>query len=361
MAFGHKAAAAGKLPTDDVKTVLDALLKETRFEPFARQASIHADLPELMLAIAGASTNEDLYTYLQDQVKLEGTVRGRSKQKAVVEEDEEPIDSELEYTRPNGEIYYSRKWSGHKDVEVLRTARKHDKAPLFYGPPGTGKTALIDATFPDLITVVMTGDTEVTDLVGGFVPNPANGIDPNAPQFIWADGPLVIAAIEGRPLLLDEIGLGDPKVLSIVYGLMDGRRELVVSANPSRGTVKAEEGFFVIGATNPNAPGVRISEALLSRFALHVEVTTDWKLAVKLGVPSKIVSVAENLQHKVEEGVITWAPQFRELLAYRDLAKVYGAEFANNNLLAVCPEVDRDIVTEMFRAGFGKSASPAQI
>jgi MoxR-like ATPase len=47
------------------------------------------------------------------------------------------------------------------------------------------------------------------------------------------------AAESGGVYFIDEIGLIDPKVLSIVYGLMDGRREITVTANPERGTVKA--------------------------------------------------------------------------------------------------------------------------
>ena len=157
------------------------------------------------------------------------------------------------------------------------------------------------------------------------------------------------------------MGLIDPKVLSIVYGLMDGRREYTVTANPERGTVKAKDGFYVVAATNPNAPGVRLSEALLSRFTIHVEMTTDWSLAKKLGVPALIVTASQNLAKKQSSNEVSWSPQFRELLAFRDLEKVFGTKWAIANLLASAPEIDRPVVSDVLSRTFGEAILPARI
>jgi MoxR-like ATPase len=265
------------------------------------------------------------------------------------------LSGESKYPRPNGQDYFSRLWGEHSDVEALRKARTANHYALFYGAPGCGKTALVEAAFgEDLYTVLGSGDTEVADLVGGYVQTPSGGFD-------WVDGPLVKAAEEGKPLLIDEIGLIDTKVLSIVYGLMDGRREYTVTANPERGTVKAKDGFYVVAATNPNAPGVVLSEALLSRFTLHVEMTTDWSLAKKLGAPVQIVTAAQNLAKKQMSGEVSWAPQMRELLAFRDVANLYGTKWAISNLLAAAPELDRPIVADVFTRVFGEEVRPAKI
>lgn len=263
-------------------------------------------------------------------------------------------DGDTTYTRPNGEKYFARKWGEHMDVSVLRKARDLGQYVLFYGAPGCGKTALVEASFgEDLYTVLGSGDTEVADLVGSYVDTGSG--------FRWEDGPLLKAAMEGKPLLIDEVGLIDPKVMSIVYGLMDGRKEYTVTANPERGTVKAVNGFYVVGATNPNAPGVRLSEALLSRFTIQVEMTTDWSLAKKLGVPAMIVTAAQNLAKKVTTGEAMWAPQFRELLAFRDLEKSFGTQFAVANLMASAPEMDRPLVAEVLQRVLGEAVLPAKI
>jgi MoxR-like ATPase len=70
---------------------------------------------------------------------------------------------------------------------------------LLYGPPGTGKTAMVEAAFPDLLTIAGTENTLVDDFVGGFLPTPDCGY-----EFFY--GPLVVAMREGRALLVDDVG-----------------------------------------------------------------------------------------------------------------------------------------------------------
>jgi len=268
------------------------------------------------------------------------------------------MKADAKFIRPNGDVYYTRKWGEHDDIQVLRTAREKRQYALLYGAPGCGKTAAVEAAFCDqpggFFTVLGSGDTEVSDLVGGYVQTPSG-------SFIWEDGPLLKAAEAGGTLLIDEIGLIDTKVLSIVYGLMDGRQEYTVTANPERGTVKAAPGFYVIAATNPNAPGVRLSEALLSRFAIHTEWTTDWALARKLGAPTTVVTAAQNLSKKQQSSEVSWAPQMRELLAFRDISTTFGTKFAISNLLAAAPEIDRPVVADVLSRVFGEPCLPSKV
>jgi nitric oxide reductase NorQ protein len=316
---------------------------------------VHPGLGDVMAATLAQAVSAEMSTKLDDYMTDPGRLaRTATKKKAPVISAEALLGS-TKHERPNGDFYFTRKWGEHDDVEVLKTAREHSQYVLLYGAPGCGKTALVEAAFGNnLHTVLGSGDTEVSDLVGGYVQTPSGG-------FEWVDGPLLKAAIAGEPLLIDEIGLIDPKVLSIVYGLMDGRREYTVTANPERGTVKAKDGFYVVAATNPNAPGVRLSEALLSRFAVHAEMTTDWSLAKKLGAPVAIVTAAQNLAKKQQTGEVSWAPQMRELLAFRDLSKMFGSTFAIANLLAAAPELDRPVVQDVLTRVTGEEVKPAKI
>jgi hypothetical protein len=142
---------------------------------------------------------------------------------------------------------------------------------------------------------------------------------------------------------------------------MDGRRELPITQNPERGTIKAKDGFYVVGATNPNAVGVVLSEALLSRFTAQVEITTDWVLAKKLGVPAIITTASQNLAKKFSSGEVSWCPQMRELLAFRDLEKVFGTKWAVSNLISSAPELDRPIVAEVLSRVYGEEVKTAKI
>lgn len=278
---------------------------------------------------------------------------------------DERIKGEEFYLRPNGSKYFSRNWGIHKDVETLRRAKAETTtsietgaSPMFaliYGAPGCGKTALIEASFGDKVeTLIGNGDIEVADLVGSYVQMPSG-------KFEWVNGGLIRAMQEGLTYFIDEIGLIESKVLAFLYGAMDGRREIVVTANPELGVVKAHPDFYVVSATNPNAPGVRLSEALLSRFVLQVEMTTDWELAKKLGVSSTMVTCAQNLYRKQLDGQTSWSPQMRELLAFRDISNTFGVSFGISNLIASSPEIDRATVVDVLTRVYGDEVKPAQI
>lgn len=317
---------------------------------------LHPGLAEILSSAASSSVNAEMSAKLDSFMPAPGkaTARTAAVKKVVPMISPDSLTADEKYLRPNGEWYYTRQWGEHHDVAVLRKAREDKQFILLYGAPGCGKTALVQASFEDFETILGTGDTEIADFIGGYIQTPSGG-------FEWVDGPLLKAAERGVPLLIDEVGLVDPKVMSVVYSFMDGTGTYAVTANPERGVVKAKPGFYVIAATNPNAPGVRLSEALLSRFTIHAEMTTDWSLARKLGAPSTIVTAAQNLAKKQQTGEVSWAPQMRELLGFRDLVKSFGTKFAIANLLAAAPELDRPVVADVFTRVFGEECRPAKI
>jgi nitric oxide reductase NorQ protein len=260
------------------------------------------------------------------------------------------VDVKTSYERPNGLVYLPRNLmvgeERVQDVTLVRRAVGAGLTVLLYGEPGCGKTALVEAAFPDLITVQGTIETETADFVGSWTQQPDG-------TYLWVDGPLPRAMEAGKKLLIDEIALIDPRVMAVVYGVMDGRGELVVTQNPMRGSVHATEGFQVIGACNPNVPGAQMSDALLSRFAIHMEMTTDWGLASKLGIGTKIVQVVRNANEKFVRGELTQAPQLREMIQYRDVAAAFGEQFALRNFVSQVRPENRAIVASLIEAVFG--------
>ena len=248
-------------------------------------------------------------------------------------------------TRPNGEHYFPRRLAGATDVDVLRRLRDKRSPVLLYGPPGTGKTALVEAAFADLLTVAGTGDTIVDDFLGSYIPLPAGGYE-------YVYGPLVVAMREGRALLVDDATLIPPKVLSVLYPAMDGRRVITIPGYRNE-RVEAEDGFYVIAGHNPGVHGAILTEALASRFEVHIEVTTDWDLARHLGVPAPAVAAAVELNEHLTAGRVSWAPQLRELLGFARVRKTLGAAAAVGNLAGRAPDDDRAEVTAVLAKHFG--------
>jgi hypothetical protein len=253
-------------------------------------------------------------------------------------------------TRPNGQTYHPRLLADLPDVGALRRLRDAGIPALLYGPPGTGKTSLVEAAFGDLITVAGDGDTAVADFVGEYTQATDGGY-----EFVY--GPLVTAMTEGRCLFIDDATLISPKVLAVVYPAMDGRRQITVKAHTGE-TITAKDGFYVIAGHNPGVHGAVLTEALASRFAAQIKVSTDYDLARTLKIDPKAIKVARNLARRVDAEVIGWAPQLRELIAFQKISRVLGTEAAVANLIGIAPEEDRDEVAEVVKSVYGRTVPP---
>lgn len=245
-----------------------------------------------------------------------------------------------EYARPGGQIYLARQLGGLPDVPVLRGLREQQLFVVLVGEPGVGKTALIEAAYPDLLTVQCSGDMTLPHLVGTHLPTPGGG-------WQWHDGPLVTAMRAGLVLYLDEINMMPVEVSTVLHAAMDGRGTLRIDDLPGEPVVTAAPGFFVAAAYNPGRVKERHpSEALLSRFAVRIETQTDYDAARALGVLEEFVTIAENLRVRDEAdrasgGLGLWVPQMRELLiAQRLIDTGLGAEFAARALVGQCPRVE---------------------
>jgi len=252
--------------------------------------------------------------------------------------------------RPNGMTYHPRTLSGMPDVTALRRLREAGVAALLYGPPGTGKTSVVEAAFPDLVTVQGDGDTTVADFVGEYTQTDDG-------RYVFVHGPLIRAMREGVPLFVDDATLIPPTVLAVVYPAMDGRRQIIVKANGGE-VVNAEPGFYVVAGHNPGVHGAILSDALSSRFSAQIHVSTDYDLATQLKIDKRAVRAARNLATRQAKGEIGWAPQLRELIAFQKIAGVLGAHAAAGNLVGIAPEEDREAVAATVQAAFGTAVEP---
>jgi hypothetical protein len=72
-----------------------------------------------------------------------------------------------------------------------------------------------------------------------------------------------------------------------------------------------------------------------------------------LGVNERMVSAAEHMDKQRQNDEISWAPQARELLAFKDDESNLGLTFALNNLLANVPYTEVPVVKAHLLERFG--------
>lgn len=267
---------------------------------------------------------------------------------------EAPLSTRPRYLRPNGDVYFGRQIGEVDDVTVLQTAISNGLTPYLYGDPGCGKTALVEAAFcGGLETVVGSGDTDEASFVGTWVQVERG--------FQWLDGPLVRAMKNGSVLFVDEVGLIDARVISLLNPLLDGRGTLHVQQNPQMPPVEAAPGFAIVFAGNPHAVGVRMSEALISRLTFPILVETDVEVLPEIGVLPEVVDLVRTLIERRSTNDISWSPQVREAIAVSRIWSLFGPQQGANALVSLSPERARNQVVLTIQSLTGLEADVIKV
>jgi nitric oxide reductase NorQ protein len=159
------------------------------------------------------------------------------------------------------------------DTDVLVDAAKNGQNALILGPRGLGKTTLAecaaDVLGQKLVTVPCHTGARAEQLIGQWVPNIQGS------GYRWMDGLISIAVRHGHVLFLDEVNSLKPEVAFAIHGLLDHRRELILTDKPDDNgepeILKAHPKFFLVAAGNPFYEGVQVmNEAFRDRFAVQL-------------------------------------------------------------------------------------------
>jgi MoxR-like ATPase len=268
------------------------------------------------------------------------------------------------------ESYIGRSFAGKTDYQVAQQARRAGHNILIEGPTGPGKTTFVYAFAAKygyrMYSIPSGGNLEPSQLFGKYVPDGEG-------SFRWQDGPVTTLVRQGGVLLIDEINFIPPQVASVLFGLVDRRREIVLmdkdgevvrAHRPSRrsirgevvsqcwcdtpdGTVCQSKWVLVIAAMNPQYEGTRpLNKALHNRFGVKLYWGYD-PMVERSMVPSKsLLDMATKLRAQVEAGAYTTPVSTNMLTEFQDHLLSMGREFALLMFVNAFPYSDRPSVTQ---------------
>jgi midasin (ATPase involved in ribosome maturation) len=164
-------------------------------------------------------------------------------------------------------------------ARIARAMAMEWRPILLEGPPGAGKSSIVEA-IASVATALFTRinlseHTELSDLIGGFVPSTEPG------AFLFRRGPLLAAMQQGHWVLLDELNLASQSVLEGLNAILDHRRSVFVSELGLE--VHAVGEFRVFAAQNAAHQGGGrrgLPRSFLNRFTrVNVEAPSDSDIA----------------------------------------------------------------------------------
>lgn len=161
---------------------------------------------------------------------------------------------------------------GHFDDVKNIVASKKFFPTFVTGLSGNGKTMMIEQVCAkenrECIRVNITRETDEDDLIGGF--RLVNG------ETVWSDGPVIVAMKRGAVLLLDEVDLGDAKLMCL-QPILEGKPFFIKKIKTR---VVPEKGFNIFATANTKGRGSDdgkfigtniMNEAFLERFSITFE------------------------------------------------------------------------------------------
>ena len=303
--------AVGQITTLAVKA-MTAFEQTNPVEPVETHRSVVADLT--LKLIAGDMT---LNAYVKDgrrnspvvltpltkpvEPVREVSAEAHKQQEAPVLVGASPVIMELA-TIPTldwSKKYINRKINGLIEYSIYDNAMTNNENILIMGHAGSGKTMSVlgyaSTRNYRYYNVSSHIGLEPTQLFGSWIPTPDG-------HFRWQDGPVTDLVRKGGVLLLNEVNFMPERVTTILFGLLDDRREIQIMENGGE-VIKAHKDLLVIADMNPNYRGTRpMNQAWVDRFHHKLDFPYDHSIESKLIKNKALLEMATKLRELSNKG-----------------------------------------------------------
>src|SRR3990167_4356140 len=210
---------------------------------------------------------------------------------------------------------------------VLEKAIAGNKAVLLVGDTGCGKTATIcelaKEQGKELIRINLTGQTGVDDIIGKYLVNEKGTY--------WIDGLLIEAMKRGNWIVLDEINMALPDIISKLHSLLDDDRKIVLNEKDGE-VVRPSVGFRIFATMNPSDDYTGTKELnleFLSRFGAVLQfeyADTETEIITEQGgvdgsIAEMLVALAKEARQNKKDGKFSYIISTRDLIYCASLIK----------------------------------------
>jgi nitric oxide reductase NorQ protein len=243
--------------------------------------------------------------------------------------------------------YIGRRFPGKvSDFQIFTAALNRGQNVLIEGPTGPGKTSAVLAFAAKhkhrFYSIPSSVGIDPSQLFGKFIPDDENG------GFIWIDGPVTQVVRDGGVLLLNEINFMPERIASVLFGLLDKRREIALIDHKGE-VIRAHRGkdlcwcrekdcdakrVLVIADMNPDYEGTRpLNKAFRNRFAIQLQWDYDEAIERKLVEVETLVYMAMQLRRQAAQGLFETPISTNMLKEFVDTYEDFGFDFARMNFV----------------------------
>jgi MoxR-like ATPase len=224
--------------------------------------------------------------------------------------------------------YVNRKVAGRLDWDIYDQALADGDNILIEGEAGSGKTISVQsyasARGLRYFNVSNNNGIDPSQLFGRWIPK-ADG-----QGYMWQDGAVTLLVRHGGVLLLNEVNFLPARVSTVLFSLLDYRREIQLLENGGE-VVKAHKDLIIIADMNNGSryKGTQeLNVAFSDRFNIKLEFPYDRTIENKVVGSKAILNLADQLRDQYDKEELSSPISTRALVSLVKNAKRFGADFA---------------------------------
>jgi hypothetical protein len=222
--------------------------------------------------------------------------------------------------------YVNRRIAGRTDWDIYDQALADGDNILIEGGAGSGKTISVQSYASArgfrYFNVSNNNGIDPSQLFGRWIPRS------DGQGYVWQDGAVTLLVRHGGVLLLNEVNFLPARVSTVLFSLLDYRREIQLLENGGE-VVKAHPNLLIVADMNYGYKGTQeLNQAFSDRFNIKLEFPYDRVIENKVIGSKAILNLADQLRDQYDKEEISSPISTRSLVSLVKNAKRFGTDFA---------------------------------